>query len=440
MDEIRSKGQTFMRSLYLQEEINSERLANYVRLGMSLLFFAVTAGVAKEVPPFSVKVLGIGSTLYFLFSLFMFFYLRAGGYKPWIKYLSVFVDILLTSGCMWYFGTFRTFKTEAFLLYYIWIALATMRLSERLTLYAGLLCLGFYISIVLLAFSLGTVEPGTITESFTTPKVSPANQVLRVLYMSVVIVAVTYGSRAYRRLARNTQEKADQLELYTKSLEKTEESLRRSLREKDVLLTEIHHRVKNNLAIINALLELQSEKFGDENSAKLIQVSQSRIMSMALIHEKLYQSENFHSIDLSQYIKGLLDKLIGTYHYEGKAIDLELNVDPGISLELSDLIPFGLILNELTSNAIKHAFTEVDSPRLHITLERANGGMVRLVFKDNGMGWLPEDESSRSTLGLQIVGMLADQLRGSLDIRSANGTSVEILFPEKSPQNQSMAR
>lgn len=428
------EDQSFIRSLYIEEERNSERLSNYVRLGMSLLFFAVTAGVAKEVPPFSVKVLTIGSTMYFLFSLFMFFYLRAGGYKPWLKYLSVFVDIFLISGCMWFFGTYRTFKTEAFLLYYVWIALATMRLSERLTLYAGLLCLGFYITLVLLAFSLGTVEPGTISESFVSSKVSPANQVLRVLYMSVVIVAVTYGSSAYRRLAQNTQGKAEQLEKYTRSLERTEESLRRSLSEKDVLLAEIHHRVKNNLAIINALLELQSEKFSDENSLKLIQVSQSRIMSMAMIHERLYQSENFSSIDLTSYIRGLVEKLIEAYHYDGSPIALELDVDASISLQMSDLVPFGLILNELTSNAIKHAFANTPEPRLSISLTRAEGDMLRLFVSDNGSGGVPKNIDSRSTLGLQIVSMLADQLKGSLSFKGDMGTGVELLFRKKPAQ------
>ncbi|MCK4714507.1 MAG: hypothetical protein KAT35_02955, partial [Candidatus Aenigmarchaeota archaeon] len=136
----------------------------------------------------------------------MFFHLRAGKYQPWLKYLSVFVDISLITIVMWAFGTFRTFKTEAFLLYYVWIALATMRLSVKLTIFSGILSLVCYTTMVVTALVMGTIETGTITESFISPKVSMQNQVLRIMYMSIVIYALTYGARAYRKLASSSYE------------------------------------------------------------------------------------------------------------------------------------------------------------------------------------------------------------------------------------------
>lgn len=196
----------YINRLVLVEEEKSEKLANYWRLGMSLLFFAVSKGVAPEVPPFSQKVLWLGSTTYFLFSLYMYFHLRAGRYRPWLKYLSVLVDISLLTFVMWAFGTFRTFKTEAFLLYYVWISLATMRLSVQLTVFAGILSLVGYTALVIIALVMGTIEPGTITEAFISPKVSIQNQVLRILYMSIAIFALTYGARAYRKLASRAYE------------------------------------------------------------------------------------------------------------------------------------------------------------------------------------------------------------------------------------------
>ena len=247
----------YIRSIILTEEAKSEKLANYWRIGMSLLFFAVAKGVSPEIPPFSGKVIWLGSTIYFIFSAYMFFYLRAGKYRPWLKFLSVFVDIFIISFVMWAFGTYRTFKTEAFLVYYVWIALATMRLSVNLTIFAGLLSLACYSSLIVIALIMGTIEPGSISESFISPKVSMQNQVLRILYMSIVIFALTYGARAYRKLASKSYEQEMDVERQRMKAQKLESI--------GFLAGGIAHDFNNALAIISNNIHI-AKKFVTENT------------------------------------------------------------------------------------------------------------------------------------------------------------------------------
>ncbi len=214
---------------------------------------------------------------------------------------------------------------------------------------------------------------------------------------------------------------------------RTEEKLKTSLKEKEVLLKEIHHRVKNNLQVISSLLNLQSSFLEDRRVAEALRDSQNRVKSMALIHELLYRSDALNKIDFKDYIRSLVSHVSGSYKNRG---------DITIDIEIADLvfnvdfaIPCGLIINELLSNALKHAFPQgaPGTIRIELNKEILDGiTALRLTFKDNGIG-LPEDidvDSSRS-LGLQLVRMLTQQVKGQLSTITGAGEGVQfaITFP-----------
>ena len=201
-------------------------------------------------------------------------------------------------------------------------------------------------------------------------------------------------------------------------------TLERSLHEKGVLLSEIHHRVKNNMAIISSLLRLQARHSDDEGVKSILMDSQNRIRSMALVHEKLYRTKDLADINFRDYVQELLSHLIQTFD---KEIDLDLDLDVS-KLDIDTIIPCGLILNELVTNSLKHAFDGVDSPRISVSMKEVDG-RFRLVYTDNGTG-VPDhvDFPPTGSLGLQIISMLAIQLDGSVELDRATGTKFIINF------------
>lgn len=214
---------------------------------------------------------------------------------------------------------------------------------------------------------------------------------------------------------------------------KTEEKIISSLREKEVLLREIHHRVKNNLQIISSLLSLQSQYIKDKPCADMLKESQDRIRSIAVIHEKLYQSEDLASIKADEYIGTLVHGLHRSYVVRTDWITLTMDVED-IPLRVDTAIPCGLIINELVSNSLKHAFPR-GKGEIKVTLHSLNGD-IELLVADNGIG-LPEDIDFRTTetLGLRLVAMLAeDQLNGEIELNRMGGTAFHIRFKEQKLQ------
>ncbi|MGZ7117311.1 MAG: histidine kinase dimerization/phosphoacceptor domain -containing protein [Methanobacterium sp.] len=201
-----------------------------------------------------------------------------------------------------------------------------------------------------------------------------------------------------------------------------------SLEEKEVLLQEVHHRVKNNLQIISSLLNLQSKYIKDEHDLELFKDSQSRVKSMAFIHEQSYQSSNFSSIEFSDYIHNLVTYLIHYYVIDQNAIKLKMDVD-NVSMDLNTSIPCGLIVNELVSNSLKHAFPGNREGEIYIDLHLRNDHQYSLIVADNGIG-LPEgfDFENPNALGLQLVNGLVSQLDGTLKLDTNNGTKFEVIF------------
>ena len=207
-----------------------------------------------------------------------------------------------------------------------------------------------------------------------------------------------------------------------------EEQVKSSLKEKEVLLQEIHHRVKNNMQIISSLLNLQSHHIEDVKVKDMFKMSRDRIRSMALIHEKLYQSKDLTKINFAQYIQSLAVHLLNTYNVSMDRVKLNAKVTD-VFLDINSAIPCGLIINELVSNSLKHAFPQDKKGNIRIQLNRGNNGNVRLVVSDDGIGFSENvDFQHPDSLGLQLVNDLVDQLGGTLELDSSEGTSYQISF------------
>jgi PAS domain S-box-containing protein len=209
-----------------------------------------------------------------------------------------------------------------------------------------------------------------------------------------------------------------------------EERLRLSLQEKEILLKEIHHRVKNNLQIVSSLLNLQSKHATTDAVRDLFRESQIRVRSMALIHEKLYKSKDLAHIDFGQYIRSLSDYLYRSYVVNADLIKLSIDIQD-VQLGLDAAIPCGLIISELVSNSVKYAFPGGRGGEIRIQLHTTTEGDRELIVADNGVG-LPSnlDIHHSSTLGLQLVNSLVNQLRAAMDVTSKGGTEFHIRFHE----------
>jgi len=207
--------------------------------------------------------------------------------------------------------------------------------------------------------------------------------------------------------------------------------LANSLEEKELLLKEVHHRVKNNMQVISSLLNIQAESITDPSFANLLGESQQRIKSMSLIHENLYQSDNLLEIDFSDYITMLGNSLCRFYTIPGVAVNLVVDVE-GVALDIDTAVPCGLIINELISNALKHAFTDQEGSGLISVRFHPDGCRYKLVISDDGKG-LPAgfDLSKNASMGMEIVSILTQQLEGTIHACSEQGTRFEITFPRK---------
>jgi len=211
---------------------------------------------------------------------------------------------------------------------------------------------------------------------------------------------------------------------------RSEKEIRNALQEKETLLKEVHHRVKNNLQAVSSILDLQSAYLKDGEAVRLCRDSKNRILTMALLHENLYRGQDQTKVDLKEYVSALTDHLLssmegntGSIKMKTRITDLNLNVDTAI--------PCGLIVTELVSNSIKHAFPEGEAGVITVDISMAREGDCRLVVSDDGVG-LPDDWrlEDLSTLGLQLVSSLTDQLSGTMEITSGSGTTFTISFRE----------
>ncbi|WP_159397804.1 histidine kinase dimerization/phosphoacceptor domain -containing protein [Sorangium cellulosum] len=210
---------------------------------------------------------------------------------------------------------------------------------------------------------------------------------------------------------------------------RAEELVRASLQEKEGLLKEIHHRVKNNLQVTSSLLELQSTRMSDDAARQMLRDSQDRIRSMALVHEMLYQSQDLARVDFGDYIPRLVRYLFRSYSVNQSCIACRTEVD-AVSLGVDTAVPCGLIINELVSNSLKHAFPGNRKGELTVTMKRCAGSAYELTVADDGVGLPPGLEAETTdTLGLRIVRTLTQQIEGALEINTMPGrTEFRITF------------
>jgi PAS domain S-box-containing protein len=230
---------------------------------------------------------------------------------------------------------------------------------------------------------------------------------------------------------RTWELKAMNEKLQMEIIERTraEKTIEVSLREKEILLKEIHHRVKNNMAIISSLLSLQEDRTEHKGSKEILIDFQNRIRTMALVHEKLLSSDDFGSIQLKEYIESLTKNIVSSFSDSIKHIECILQIEQ-VSLDMDKLIPFGLILNETITNAIKHAFMEVEHPVISLIVTK-NGKDFTLSIEDNGNG-IPEkiDILKSQSLGGKIINTLVKQLKGTIQVSSnTKGTNIKITCP-----------
>jgi two-component sensor histidine kinase/ligand-binding sensor domain-containing protein len=267
-----------------------------------------------------------------------------------------------------------------------------------------------------------------------------------VVYLLLFMLAVAGMARAYRaRLQRYEQlllneqleglvaERTGALEIEINDHKAAREELSSSLQEKEVLLKEVHHRVKNNMQVISSLLNIQAESVADEHYVSLLTESQQRIKSMALIHENLYRSDNLLEINFQDYVAMLANGLLRFYRFDTLVVGLELEI-VDIYLDIDTAVPCGLIINELVSNSLKHAFSgRTGNGLITITFNMINDGRDYLFsVADDGIGLSGDVDIEKSnSMGLEIVRILTQQLDGQLSLNSGGGTEFRVEFPRR---------
>jgi len=229
-------------------------------------------------------------------------------------------------------------------------------------------------------------------------------------------------------LFRKTRELARLNEKMESEIEERVAQVRAALQEKEILLKEVHHRVKNNMQIISSLLSLQANRAGDNDTVQRLQAVRDRVHSMALVHEKLYQSDDFAHVEMADYTRSLMGDLLQAYAGALPDVALDLDLEPA-ALPVDLAIPFGLIVNELATNALKHAFQGRSRGEIHIRLHHEGAGRIHFRFADDGRGFAEPLEWERvHSFGLRLVRMLTQQVAGKLEVSNERGTAFDLTF------------
>lgn len=239
---------------------------------------------------------------------------------------------------------------------------------------------------------------------------------------------LTNTNKFLKKEIENRKAIALKLEAEVEERQQAEIKVKQSLKEKNLLLKEIHHRVKNNLFIVSSLLESQADYIEDPQVIKMLENSQNRITSMALIHEQLHSGTALCRVNLQQYITALVENIANSYLT--KDIDFYIDIED-ISLNIETANPCGLIVNELISNALEHAFGDRQQGNITLTLNQDLTGYYNLLLKDDGIGF-PKDKNffQSESLGLELVSTLVEQIEGKIEMTRDNGTQIKITFKE----------
>jgi len=212
-------------------------------------------------------------------------------------------------------------------------------------------------------------------------------------------------------------------------LKRAEEQIKASLKEKETLLQEIHHRVKNNMQVVSSLLKLQSRKVTDDRTKEVLINSQNRVLAMASVHESLYQSKNLSCIDIRPFITKIIESGFTSYRTESENVSYTLDVDE-IGISIDQATPMGLVINELISNSLKYAYPDGRQGEVCIKISQIRDNIIKLIFADDGIG-IPTslDWKNSESMGLKlIVNLVENQLEGSIEMETDNGTHFNIMF------------
>lgn len=256
------------------------------------------------------------------------------------------------------------------------------------------------------------IENLTLEKSLLDHKLTRRNRVIQLgiafLLLITLFLAVIY--RMYNRIRANNQ------------------LISQSLQEKETLLREIHHRVKNNLQIISSLLSLQSRSLKDDNARQALQESQTRVRSMALIHQNLYQHDNMVQVDIKEYVTHLSQEILRTYKSSQHNISLSLDIED-LQLDLDTVIPLGLVINELITNAVKYAFPDERSGKIEIGLKHEKEDLI-FCISDDGIG-LPKnlDLARSNSLGFRLVNSFCNKMEAKMKVNTDNGTHIKLIIP-----------
>jgi two-component system, sensor histidine kinase PdtaS len=269
-------------------------------------------------------------------------------------------------------------------------------------------------------------------QKLTIEKQQQSTEIISIILASLIVLSlVLYWLFRSKKIANTKLEhKNDIIDTKNSILETTQQKLQQSLNEKEVLLKEIHHRVKNNLQLVNSLLSIQARNTSQgEELKEFLNKSQNRVQSMALIHETLYSSNNLSKVDFEKYVQKLTDHLLNSFDIEKENITTLINTND-IILDVETVIPLGLILTELINNSLKYAFPK-GKGKIEISLQNFDDKNLDLIVFDNGIG-LPANYSNKeTTLGMQLVNDLTAQIEGKLLLDNSDGTKFTIRFPKQ---------
>ncbi len=282
----------------------------------------------------------------------------------------------------------------------------------------------FIFPILLLGINFGTNRE-LFASTFLTKELQESLFIVN-LFLSIIAISLFM----YLTISNNKKEN----ELYEKRLSerKVNEALTKAaLQEKELLLSEIHHRVKNNLAVIASLFNLQIGMIDNEEAKSILLDSKNRVKSMALIHDSLYKSEKLSEIDFKKYTKELVDEIHSSYPILANSIIINTHIS-GVTLNVNNAIPCGLILNELLTNCFKHAFEGREKGIIDIDFSK-NDELIKLRVKDDGVG-LKNDYNKSDSLGMLVIHSLCDQLDATCTFKVENGTCFEMEFKQNQPK------
>jgi two-component sensor histidine kinase len=366
--------------------------------------------------------LSVGDTVSFLiieFSAFLclvvFLINRSGHHVFATSFLLTFI-----STAIFFFDSYSGVFSGSFL-YYFPLILAIAFVHD----FKEKLLLAFHLSLPMIFLLINLITHYKLFESaYLTDE-----DRYQMFFFNLLFSAASIGFFMYLTIANNIRESRI-FEQRLNERKATEQAIKHALTEKEILLAEIHHRVKNNLAIIASLFNLQISTVENEDARNILLESKNRVKSMALIHDRLYKSDNMSDVDFSKYTKELIDEIQYSYPTISNSVIVNTHIN-NIRLSVNTAIPCGLILNELLTNCYKYAFVNRSNGIIDIEFISI-GNMLRLTVKDNGVG-LKEDYKESDSLGMVVIQSLSEQLDGQYKFMVDNGTCFELKFEQHLP-------